>query len=80
MYAKGDELTFFPNPTTEYISVDWSAAIDGFDFRIINTSGITVDRGTTSSSHLSMSKLPGGLYMIVCTAGGHTKMGRVLRQ
>ncbi|MGB4846868.1 MAG: T9SS type A sorting domain-containing protein [Saprospiraceae bacterium] len=80
VYVKGDELTFFPNPTTEYVSVDWSAAIDGFDYRIINTSGITVDQGTTSSNHLSLSKLPGGLYMIVCTAGDQTKIGRVLRQ
>lgn len=80
VHASGDELTFYPNPTTEFVSVDWSDAIDGFEYRIINTSGITVDRGTTSSSHLSLSKLPGGLYMILCTAGGHTKVGRVLRQ
>jgi len=76
----GDELLLFPNPTFDYITVDWAPARGGFDYQIFNTSGVAVDQGSTSSNHLSLSKLPGGLYMILCSAGGRTKMGRVLRQ
>ncbi len=75
-----DELHPFPNPTSDFISFDWTPARGGFDYQVFNSNGMSVEKGTTSSSHLSLSKLPGGLYMILCTAGGQTKMGRVLKQ
>ncbi|HZV70494.1 MAG TPA: T9SS type A sorting domain-containing protein [Saprospiraceae bacterium] len=77
--VKGDELKFFPNPAFDFVSIDWAPAKTGFNYKIFNTNGSLVDQGTTSSSHLSMSKLPAGLYMILCTAGDETKMGRVFR-
>ncbi len=76
----GDELHLFPNPTYDFVTVDWAPARGGFDYQIFNTNGVAVDQGSTSSNHLSLSKLAGGLYMVLCTAGGQTKMGRVLRQ
>jgi len=75
-----DELQFYPNPTSETITVNWEPAKNGFDYWIYDTNGKAVASGTSSYDQLSLSNLPGGLYMILCSAGNETKMGRVLRQ
>ncbi|MEP6646345.1 MAG: T9SS type A sorting domain-containing protein [Saprospiraceae bacterium] len=75
-----DELTFYPNPSFDMVNVDWANAKNGFTYKIFDTNGRLVNHGNTSSGNFSMSGLPEGLYMVVCSAGGETKMGRVLRQ
>ncbi|MEO6131360.1 MAG: T9SS type A sorting domain-containing protein, partial [Saprospiraceae bacterium] len=81
VHAPGkDELKFFPNPSSDLVRTDWAPAADGFTYKIFNTNGMLVNSGKASSGYISMSNLPDGLYMILCTAGSQTKMGRVLRQ
>lgn len=75
-----DELTFYPNPTFDLVNVNWTNAKNGFSYKIFDTNGRLVNHGNTSSGNFSMSGLPEGLYMVVCSAAGETKMGRVLRQ
>ncbi len=74
-----EQLTIYPNPSFDEITVRWENAINGMDYMIIDTKGVTVDQGHSTTDRISVAKLSSGLYTIVCTAGGVTRMTRMLR-
>lgn len=78
---KGDKaLKIFPNPSIDEVVIDWDLARHGMDYIIINTKGETIVNGQSKSNKISVENLPGGIYMVVCTSGGETRMARMVRR
>jgi len=74
------QLTVFPNPAGNEIIVDWEAALGGMEYQIIDSKGATIKTGRSATNKISVNELPGGVYMIICTAGGESRMARMVRQ
>jgi len=77
--VKADELRVFPNPSADYIEVDWEKAKGGMDYEIINADGLRIKQGRSYLNRIPVDQLAGGMYMIICTAGGETRMARFVR-
>ena len=74
-----EELLVFPNPSSGDIKIDWEKAKGGMDYEIINANGEMVKQGRSYLNTVSLDVLPGGMYMIICSAGGETRMARFVR-
>ncbi|MDQ3015525.1 MAG: T9SS type A sorting domain-containing protein [Bacteroidota bacterium] len=74
-----DQLTVYPNPAFDEITVRWNEASAGMDYLIIDAKGVTVSQGHSSSDRISVSGLTSGLYTVICTAGRTTRVARILR-
>lgn len=71
-------LTVYPNPAHDEITVTWDKALDGMIWQIISTSGQVVSQGQAYSNRVQIDPLPGGMYAILCTAGGETRVARFI--
>jgi len=73
---KASELKVFPNPVLDEVVIDWDKAKGGMEYEIINSNGQTVKKGHSYLNTISIHNFPGGVYVIVCTADGETRMTR----
>jgi hypothetical protein len=71
-----EALNVFPNPVLDELVIDWDPAKNGMAYEIINATGQAVVNGHSYFNRLSIDGLPGGIYTIICTAGGETRMAR----
>jgi hypothetical protein len=62
------------------VIIAWDNAKHGMDYEIINANGQKVSGGHSYLNRISVDHLPGGIYVIVCTAGGETRMARFIHQ
>jgi acetyl esterase/lipase len=74
-----EELQVFPNPSSNTITIDWAKAKGGMDYEIINAAGQTLSKGHSYLNILPVDQLTNGMYTIICTAGGETRMARFVR-
>jgi len=77
--AGAEELRVFPNPSSDNIMIDWDKAKGGMDYEIINANGETVKKGRCYLNTVAVDLLPSGMYMIICSSGGETRMARFVR-
>jgi pimeloyl-ACP methyl ester carboxylesterase len=77
---KSAELQVSPNPALDEVIIAWDNAKHGMDYEIINANGQKVSGGHSYLNRISVDHLPGGIYVIVCTAGGETRMARFIHQ
>jgi hypothetical protein len=70
------ELSVFPNPAYDEIVIDWDAARGGMDYDIMNTNGQHVSHGRSYFNRISIDHLPAGIYVVLCTAKGETRLTR----
>jgi len=73
-----EELKVFPNPAHDLITLDWEKGKGGMDYEIINANGQTVAKGHSYLNRIAVDQLTGGIYVVVCTAGGETRMARFM--
>ncbi len=73
---KADALNVYPNPVQDEVVIDWEKAHNGMNYEIINSNGQSIDKGHSYFNRIRIGNLPGGIYVIVCTAGGETRMTR----
>ena len=73
------ELHVFPNPSSDQILVDWTEAKGGMDFEIINANGQSIRHGRVYQNTISIESLPGGVYSVLCSFNGETRMARFVR-
>ncbi len=71
-------LTVVPNPATDDIRIDWDAAAGGMDFRILNAQGQIMYAGRSYFNRIAVDQLPAGVYSILCTANGQTRVARFI--
>jgi hypothetical protein len=76
---KAGELNVSPNPASDQITIEWEKAIEGMNYEILNAGGQTVSRGHSYLNRIAVDKLASGIYVVVCTAGGQTRMARFVR-
>ncbi|MBP7240383.1 MAG: T9SS type A sorting domain-containing protein [Saprospiraceae bacterium] len=74
--TKAAALKVYPNPVQDEVVIDWEKAQNGMDYEVINSNGQTMDKGHSYFNNIRIGNLPGGIYVIVCTAGGETRMTR----
>ena len=74
--TKATVLKVYPNPVQDEVVIDWEKAQNGMDYEVINSNGQTMDKGHSYFNNIRIGNLPGGIYVIVCTAGGETRMTR----
>lgn len=77
---KAPELRVSPNPANDEILINWEKARGGMDYEIINANGQTMTRGHSYLNRVKVDQLPGGIYVIISTAEGETRMARFVRQ
>ncbi|MCX6187228.1 MAG: T9SS type A sorting domain-containing protein, partial [Bacteroidetes bacterium] len=64
----GNEVTVFPNPTSEKISISNSNLnFASMSFKVMNLTGEVVKVGTASINEINVSDLAAGMYMISVT-------------
>jgi hypothetical protein len=71
-------LQVYPNPAYDEVFIAWEPALNGMDYEIININGQTIKSGHTASNRMNVDELASGIYMIVCTAGGETRIARLV--
>jgi acetyl esterase/lipase len=74
--TKAAELEVYPNPVLDEVVIDWEKAHSGMNYEIIDSEGQTVDKGHSYFNRIKIGNLQGGIYVIICTAGGETRMTR----
>lgn len=74
-----EELRVYPNPSAENLTIDWDKAKGGMEYEIINTSGQTMTRNHSFLNSIPVGQLPAGVYMIICSADGESRMARFAR-
>lgn len=74
--TKAAQLMVYPNPVLDEVVIDWEKAQSGMNYEIINSNGQTVTKGHSYFNKIRIGNLPGGIYVIVCTAGDETRMTR----
>jgi len=77
---KAQELRISPNPANDEILIDWEKAKGGMDYEIINANGQTMTRGHSYLNRVKVDQLPAGIYVIISSAEGETRMARFVRQ
>ncbi len=70
------ELRVSPNPAYDEAVLEWDLAGEGMTYTIINTNGQTVKTGKTYFNRIAIGDLTSGVYSIICTAGGETRIAR----
>lgn len=73
-------LNVSPNPACDQITIDWENAKYGFAYEIVNTNGQSVTKGHSYLNRLNVEHLTSGVYVIICTAGGETRIARFIHQ
>lgn len=73
------ELTVYPNPVIDEVIVDWEKATGGMTYEIINANGQTISSGHSYLNRVSTDRLTSGIYALICTAGGETRIARFVR-
>lgn len=66
-----------PNPAKEEIIVSWESATDGVEYKIVNTNGIIIRSGFSSSKKIALADIPSGIYMIICSSGSESRTARI---
>lgn len=70
------ELKVFPNPAQDEVVIDWEKAKSGMDYEILDCNGKVVTKGHSYFNSITIGNFPAGMYVVVCTAGGETRMTR----
>lgn len=76
---KAGELKVSPNPASDQIIIDWENAKGGMTYEIVNANGQTISRGHSYLNRIAVDQLTSGIYVVVCTAGGESRMARFVR-
>ena len=76
---KADELTVLPNPASAQIIIDWDKAKSGMNYEIVNATGQIVSRGHSYLNRIAVDQLTTGVYVVICTAGGESRMARFVK-
>ena len=73
-----NDLTIYPNPTTQYLTVDdaaWNAS-----FNIRNVQGQEVLEGQLASNRIDVSHLPQGIYFLMIEHEGQLQTAKFIKQ
>lgn len=60
-----NNLTLYPNPTTDHIHFNNLDFISGRPYKILNSLGIMVDRGYVDVDYINVEKLESGMYILL---------------
>ncbi|MEQ9305240.1 MAG: T9SS type A sorting domain-containing protein, partial [Marinoscillum sp.] len=79
---QAEVLNIYPNPSSEFISLEFRAAVDQLDYRITDITGRIVcqertDVGGEQSLRVDVSQLSTGNYIIELTYNGQTNARRI---
>lgn len=65
--GKGFQISVYPNPVTNELTIEDQALLGALSFSIVDVNGRTLVQGTTNSkdTRVDVSNLPGGVYTII---------------
>ncbi|MCR9170889.1 MAG: CotH kinase family protein [bacterium] len=74
------ETTIYPNPTRDIVFVQ-SNSVEPLSYNLINSSGVTVLRGTLTNNKIDVSSLESGVYFIqLTTSNGQSSTEKLIVQ
>jgi hypothetical protein len=73
-------LHVYPNPAKDDVVIAWEGSKKGFEYKIFNTQGNLAMNGYSHSDKITISELPSGFYLVLCTSGDERRIGRIIRQ
>lgn len=74
-----DYLDIFPNPTSEFLYLNWETATGEVDYTIVNMQGVVLKQGTTGDQYVRTNDLANGVYSLICKNGEQTKFARFVK-
>lgn len=73
-------LNIFPNPTTDYLTIDWREAYDNMDYRLINVNGALLKEGKIrKGEQIELKKIYSGIYILQCNFRGKYYSYKILK-
>lgn len=74
------KLKVFPNPTSDYLNVDFSENLSNPSYAIIDVQGKVISEGLLSTDNIDVSMIPNGSYIVHIFSSQHVYQTKFIKQ